>query len=120
MRSEAPAVSPLPHGCAPKCSIDLHFSAVFYGTEQGNFIDVFEAAADRYSVSNARNADAEGFKQLCDVVCGCFAFNIGVGCKDNFLNFSHSMRLQSSFIRSISGPIPSIGERTPPRTWYLP
>ena len=51
---------PLPHGCAPKCRADLHFSAVFYGTEQGNFIDVFEAAADRDSVRNARNADAEG------------------------------------------------------------
>ena len=38
-------------------------------------------------MSNARNADAEGFEQLCDVVCGCFAFNIRVGCKDNFLNF---------------------------------
>lgn len=55
---------PLPRGANAKCRADLHFSAVFYGTEQGNFIDVFEAAADRYSVSNARNADAEGLSSF--------------------------------------------------------
>ncbi len=69
-------------------SENLHLAAAFHGLEHGDFVGVFDIAADRNSHGDARDAKALPPELAGEVRSGGFAFDRRIGGEDDFFDFS--------------------------------